>query len=193
MLIRIANCLDLFHDFHKLESILKNNQSYILIGAQHFNGSCISIGKKQHKTFCKSGVETGFYSFVAQERLDLWKLSLPTLQRWLCHNTSRNNMITYSLKSNQKNPPSALANGEKYPTYPSKFDWILNTVNVCSTAGCHCASLHPGSQTTQPRDSLPLFKAHIPCILRACWDTGEICQQVAYFGWQFPRQIICCS
>lgn len=44
------------------------------------------------------------YSFIAKERLDLWKNSLPTLQRWLCHNTCRNNMITYSLKSNNPTP-----------------------------------------------------------------------------------------
>lgn len=71
MLIRIASRLDLFHDFYKLESILKNNHFYILIGSQHFNGSCISIGKKQHKTFCKSGVETASLFLYAQERLDL--------------------------------------------------------------------------------------------------------------------------
>lgn len=105
MLIRSASRLDLFHDFYKLESILKNNQFYILIGSQHFNGSSISIGKKQHKTFCKSGVETASLFFIARERLDLWKHSLPTLQRWLCHNTCRNNMITYHLKSNTTPTP----------------------------------------------------------------------------------------
>lgn len=79
MLIRIASRLDLFHDFYKLESILKNNQFYILIGSQHFNGSSISIGKKQHKTFCKSGVETAFLFLDSSRMIRSLKALTPYL------------------------------------------------------------------------------------------------------------------
>lgn len=79
MLIRTASRLDLFHDFYKLESILKNNQLYILIGSQHFNGSSISIGKKKHKTFCKSGVETASLFLYSPRKIRSLKALTPYL------------------------------------------------------------------------------------------------------------------
>lgn len=79
MLIRIANRLDLFHDFYKLESILKNSQFYILIGSQHFDGSCISKGKKEHKTFYKSGVETASLFLYSSRKIRSLKALTPYL------------------------------------------------------------------------------------------------------------------
>lgn len=79
MLIRIASRLDLSHDFYKLESILKNNLFYILIGSQHFSGNSISIGKKQHKTFCKSGVETASLFLYSSRKIRSLKALAPYL------------------------------------------------------------------------------------------------------------------
>lgn len=57
-------------------------------------------------------------------------------------------------------------------------------ISVCPPVGCEDISLCTQAVETrqQTSTSRSLFSPCIPCVLRACWNTGAICQEVAYFG-----------
>lgn len=163
----------------------------MLMGSQHFNGSSISMASSNTKHAVIQMLKQLLYSLKAQEWLDLWKHKLPFLQRWLCHNTTRNKMNRCSLKGKEKSQPWQMPNMSIKTCIDLKQKKCLFPCCIW-----RYLSLYSGTNTQQNGGSPSLCSTHSPCayspcICRACWNTGKICQEVHILTEKFLTCMMC--
>lgn len=161
----------------------------MLMGSQHFNSSSISMASSNTKHSAIHMLKQLFYSFEAQEWLDLWKHKLPILQRWLCHNSTRNKMNRCSLKGKEKRQPWQMPSmsiktcmdlKQKKCLFPCYIWRYLSLYSGTTTQQNRTSAQHAGTQVKSARrcifwlrNSLPVWRA----ILRKRLKTGKKKQQ----------------